>query len=75
MKYRFSGEFAEAVRVRGLTATQLAQRAGVAPATVAAALRGRDLQIQTAMRIAKAVADAPVIAALETWSGAALEGR
>jgi hypothetical protein len=42
---------------------------------VAAALRGRDLQIQTAMRIAKAVADAPVIAALETWSGAALEGR
>jgi plasmid maintenance system antidote protein VapI len=68
MKYRFGEGFSEAVRVRGLSAQRLAQLAHVSPATVSAALHGRDVQVTTALRIARAVTDAPVIPLLEQWS-------
>lgn len=67
MKYRFGPAFSDAVRVRGLTATRLAQLAHVSTATAAAALQGRELQIATALRLARAVSEAPVVPALEQW--------
>jgi len=75
VKYRFSTDFREAVRIRGLTAAKLACLAHVAPATVAAALSGHELRLDTALRIAKAVSDAPVVPALETWSGSSLDDQ
>jgi predicted transcriptional regulator len=67
MMYRFGTGFREAVQVRGLTIHTLAQLAHVSPATAAAALRGRDLQVSTAQRIARAVANAPVVPGMEEW--------
>ena len=74
MKYRFSEQFADAVRIRGLTVARLAELAGVSPGTVAAALHGRDVQVRTAMRIARAVSETPVVPALEEWSDGGLDG-
>ena len=74
MKYRFGEQFAGAVRIRGLTVSQLAERAGVSPGTVAAALHGREVQIRTALRIARAVSEAPVVPALEEWAEGGLDG-
>jgi len=67
MTYRFGQGFLEAVRVRGLSAQQLAELASVSPATVSAALHGRDLQLPTAMRIARALMKAPIIPELTAW--------
>ena len=69
MKYRFSAAFAEAVRVRGLTAVELSRRAQVSPTTASAALHGREVQLSTALRLARAVTEAPVDPALQQWSG------
>lgn len=74
MKYRFGEQFADAVRIRGLTVSGLAELAGVSPGTAAAALHGRDVQIRTALRIAKAVSEAPVVPALEEWGVGGLDG-
>jgi len=68
MKYRFGPDFLRAVRARGLTAQELASLAMVSPATAAAALRGHDVQIATAVRLARAVTAMPVVAALDEWS-------
>ena len=73
VKYRFGDQFADAVRVRGLTVSRLAELAGVSPGTVAAALHGREVQIRTALRIAKAVSEAPVVPALEEWADGGLD--
>lgn len=67
MKYQFGPAFLDAVRVRGLTATKLAELAHVSTATAAAALHGREVQIGTALRLARAVAETPVVPALEQW--------
>jgi predicted transcriptional regulator len=67
VKYRFGADFATAVRVRGLTARRLAELASVSPATVGAALGGREVQIATALRIARAVTEVPVIKELDQW--------
>ncbi len=67
MKYRFDPSFAEAVRIRGLTVTKLAELAHVSSSTAAAAIRGRDVQIATALRLARAVMETPVVPALEQW--------
>jgi hypothetical protein len=56
MRFRFGPGLENALRVRGLDASRVAALADVAPATVSAAVRGRCLNVQTATRIAKAVA-------------------
>jgi len=68
MKYRFDISIVEAVRIRGLTINRLAQLAHVSPSTVSAAVHGQELQIATALRIARAVSQAPVVDELERWS-------
>ena len=67
MRYQFGPSFADAVRIRGLTATRLAELANVSTATAAAALHGKELQMATALRLARAVTETPVIPALEQW--------
>ena len=68
MKYRFGPQLATALRVRGLTARAVADAAQVAPATLASALHGREVQMRTALRIARVVADTPVIPELDELS-------
>jgi transcriptional regulator with XRE-family HTH domain len=64
----FDDEFSQALRVRGLTLSELARRAAVTVATASAAVRGRPLNVTTATRLARALAAAPVIPELEAWA-------
>lgn len=66
----FDDEFAHALRVRGLTLTELASRARVTVATASAAVRGRPLNVSTATRLARALAAVPVVSELEAWARA-----
>jgi transcriptional regulator with XRE-family HTH domain len=66
----FDDEFAHALRVRGLTLTELANRARVTVATASAAVQGRPLNVSTATRLARALAAAPVVSELEAWARA-----
>jgi transcriptional regulator with XRE-family HTH domain len=66
----FDDEFAHALRVRGLTLTELASRARVTVATASAAVHGRPLNVATATRLARALAAVPVVSELETWARA-----
>ncbi|MBJ7595916.1 MAG: helix-turn-helix transcriptional regulator [Candidatus Dormibacteraeota bacterium] len=66
----FDQEFAQALRVRGLTLTELAVRAHVTVATASAAVQGRPLNVSTATRLARALASAPVVSELERWARA-----
>jgi transcriptional regulator with XRE-family HTH domain len=66
----FDDEFAHALRVRGLTLTELASRARVTVATASSAVRGRPLNVSTATRLARALAAVPVVSELETWARA-----
>jgi hypothetical protein len=68
--FRFSPDFETAVRVRGLTASRVAELARVAPATVSAALHGRRVTLQCALRIARAVHGCSVIPELAAWAEA-----
>ena len=68
MRYRFGPSFQQAVRVRGLDLVRVAELADVAPSTVSSALKGRCLNVATAMRIAKAVAGCEVVHELEVWA-------
>jgi hypothetical protein len=64
----FDAEFAHAVRIRGLTCTELARRSRLALATVSAALDGRPVNVGTALRLSRAVSGCPVVPELETWA-------
>ena len=66
----FDDEFAHALRVRGLTLTELANRARVTVATASAAVHGRPLNVSTATRLARALAAVPVVSELEAWARA-----
>jgi transcriptional regulator with XRE-family HTH domain len=66
----FDDEFAHALRVRGLTLTELAGRARVTVATASAAVHGRPLNVSTATRLARALAAVPVVSELEAWARA-----
>ena len=66
----FDDEFAHALRVRGLTLTELASRARVTVATASAAVHGRPLNVSTATRLARALATVPVVSELEAWARA-----
>ena len=69
----FSHEFLIAIQIRGLTLTELAQRANVAPATVSAAVRGRQVNVSTALRLSRTVSACKVVPELVTWVGGANE--
>ena len=64
----FDEDFAHALRVRGLTLTELANRARVSVATASAAVHGRPLNVSTATRLARALAAVPVVSELEAWA-------
>ena len=64
----FDSEFVHAMRLRGLTLTVLAQRAGVNIATASAAVHGRPVNVRTALQLSRAVVSAPVIPELEAWA-------
>ncbi len=66
----FDEEFAHALRVRGLTLTELASRARVTVATASSAVHGRPLNVSTATRLARALASVPVVSELEAWARA-----
>jgi hypothetical protein len=66
----FDDEFANALRVRGLTLTELASHARVTVATASAAVHGRPLNVATATRLARALAAVPVVSELEAWARA-----
>ena len=66
----FDDEFAHALRVRGLTLTELASRARVTVATASSAVHGRPLNVSTATRLARALASVPVVSELEAWARA-----
>lgn len=70
MRYRFGPALEHALRVRGLDLVRVAEMADVAPSTVSAALRGRRMNVTTAMRIAKAVSRCEVVPELDQWAGA-----
>ena len=64
----FDREFLHAVHVRGLTIRELAQRARLAPATVSSAVHGKPLNVHSAVALARALANVPVIQELEEWA-------
>jgi hypothetical protein len=66
----FDDDFAHALRVRGLTLTELATRARVTVATASSAVHGRPLNVSTATRVARALAAVPVVSELEAWARA-----
>ena len=68
----FDHEVLRAVRVRGLTIGELAQRARLSPATVSAAVHGKPVNVRSAVLLARTLAACPVIKELEEWvAGAA----
>jgi hypothetical protein len=66
-RFRFGPEFKHAVQIRGLTLSDVARRAGVALATACAAARGDAVNVSSAIRLSKAVAENPVLPELEAW--------
>ena len=66
----FDDEFPQAIRVRGLTLSEVAQRARLSLATVSSAVRGRPVNITTAVRLAKVVSASPIIPELDEWARA-----
>jgi hypothetical protein len=64
----FGPAFLQAIRVRGLTLTEVARRAPAAVATVSSAVRGHPVNITTALRLARVVNAAPIVPELETWA-------
>lgn len=63
----FSGALEHAMRIRALTRTDVATRAGVCLATVSRAVTGLPVNLTTALRIARAVSACAVVAELEEW--------
>jgi hypothetical protein len=63
----FDDELAHAIRIRGLTATEVARRANLTLATVSSALAGRPVNLTTALRLTRVVSACPVIPELELW--------
>ncbi|MFZ0130634.1 MAG: helix-turn-helix transcriptional regulator [Candidatus Dormiibacterota bacterium] len=66
----FDNEFPQAIRVRGLTLSEVAQRARLSVATVSSAVRGRPVNMTTAVRLAKVVSASPIIPELDEWARA-----
>ncbi len=67
-RYTFNPSFAHAIRIRALTLTELSRRAGVALATTSSAVRCHEVNLTTAVRLARVVDAAPVVPELERWA-------
>jgi hypothetical protein len=67
-RYTFNPSFAHAIRIRGLTLTELSRRAEVVLTTTSSAVRCHEVNLTTALRLARAVDAAPVIPELERWA-------
>jgi Bacterial regulatory proteins, lacI family len=63
----FHGGLAHAMRVRGLTLTEVARRAHVTLSTVSRAVSSLPVNLTTALRIARVVSACPVVLELEEW--------
>ena len=63
----FSAELLRAIRIRGLTLQEVAQKSGLSAATVGSAVAGKKVNMSTALRIGKAVHETKVIPELEQW--------
>jgi transcriptional regulator with XRE-family HTH domain len=63
----FGAELRYAMHVRGLSLTEVARHSGVAIATASSAAMGRPVNVTTALRVARAVADRPIIPELLEW--------
>ena len=66
-RIRFGAELGYALQVRALTLSEAARLANVAVATVSAAVDGRQVNVGTALRIARAVAACPLVPELVEW--------
>jgi transcriptional regulator with XRE-family HTH domain len=64
----FDREFLHAAHIRGLTISELAQRAHLSPATVSAAVHGRPVNVRSAVLMARTLAACPIIKELEEWA-------
>jgi hypothetical protein len=64
----FSSAFARAVRTRGLTLTELARRAHTSVATASKAVRQRQVNMTTGLRLARVVSASPIVPELEEWT-------
>jgi predicted transcriptional regulator len=63
----FDAELAHAIRIRGLTVTEVARRADLSLATVSSVLAGRSVNLTTALRLTRVVSASPVVPELERW--------
>jgi predicted transcriptional regulator len=63
----FDAELSHALRIRGLTLTEVAHRANLSPATVSSAISGRPVNLTTALRLTRVVSACPVVPELERW--------
>jgi hypothetical protein len=64
----FNSEFPRAVRIRGLTLTELARRANTAVATASKAAHQRQVNMTTGLRLARVVSASPIVPELEEWT-------
>jgi transcriptional regulator with XRE-family HTH domain len=64
----FDDDFRHAMRIRGLTLSDVARLTGFALATVSRAASGRPINMSTALRLARAVMARPVVPELEAWA-------
>jgi hypothetical protein len=63
----FAPDFARAIKVRGLTLGEVAQRARLSGATASAAIHGKPVNMRSVLVLARTVAASPVIKELEEW--------
>ncbi len=63
----FGAELRYAMHVRGLSLTDVARHSSVAVATASSAAMGRPVNVDTALRVARAVAARPIIPELLEW--------
>jgi len=54
--------------VRGLSLTEVAQRAHVSVATLSSAVHGHQVNVTTALRLARVASSAPIVPELEAWA-------
>jgi transcriptional regulator with XRE-family HTH domain len=63
----FGAQLRYAMQVRALSLTDVARQSGVAVATASSAAMGRPVNVNTALRIARAVAGRPIVPELLEW--------
>jgi predicted transcriptional regulator len=64
----FDEDLRHALRIRGLTLSDVARASGLALSTVSRAMAGRSVNMSTAIRLGRAVMATPVVPELEAWA-------